>query len=92
MSIPTDPIQEIGTSRWIIDPDGSETKLIYGQSLAGYYYAVTTTPQDDEQDYLCWSGPYPTREQMEDAAWSTRDTEFDLPRISPPRRIVVQPQ
>ncbi len=89
--MPTDDISEIGSSRWLTDPDGSETKFHYGQSPAGYYYAVDSAPQDDERDYLCWVGPYVAREQMEDAAWATRDDDnlqalLDRPGIACQRR------
>ena len=91
-------VQEIGSTGWLTDATGMETKLLYGQRGSEFFYAVDVAPQDDERDHQCWVGPYSSSGAMQDAAWATREPESDgqtatvnLPLPSSLRRAGVTP-
>ena len=97
IDVPAD-VREIGSSGWLTGADGSETKLVYGQRGAEFFYALDVAPQEDERDYRCWVGSFANSEAMQDAAWATREPESDgqtatvnLPLPSSLRRDGVWP-
>ncbi len=76
LDVPAD-VREIGSSGWLTDADGMETKLVYGRRGSEFFYAVDVAPQDDDRDHQCWVGPYPDKQNMQNAAWATREPESD---------------